>query len=92
MAVDGPGRGSGYVLDSLRSARQALQAGSYEAVIKEAIAFGLDTDTTACIAGGIAGLRWGAAGLPQRWRSAMRGQELVAPLLDALLRRQEVGN
>jgi len=80
------------VLDSLRSARQALQADSYEGVVKSAIAFGLDTDTTACIAGGIAGLKVGASGLPARWCAAMRGKELVRPLLRDLLRHHDLEN
>jgi ADP-ribosylglycohydrolase len=39
---------SGYVLDSLLSARMVLQTGSYEQVVKAAVALGHDTDTTAC--------------------------------------------
>jgi ADP-ribosylglycohydrolase len=78
------GHGSGYVVDSLRSARWALQAGSFEQVVKAAISLGHDTDTTACIAGGIAGIRDGIGALPQRWRVQLRGTELVEPLVDRL--------
>lgn len=78
------GRGSGYVVDSLRSARMVLEAGSYEAVVKAAVALGDDTDTTAAIAGGIAGLRDGLAAIPSRWRDALRGRELLDPILAAL--------
>jgi ADP-ribosyl-[dinitrogen reductase] hydrolase len=80
------GRGSGYVVDTLHSARQALAAGGYEQAVKAAIALGHDTDTTACVAGGIAGIRDGAAAIPARWRDGLRGQEVVAPLLAELLR------
>jgi ADP-ribosyl-[dinitrogen reductase] hydrolase len=80
------GRGSGYVVDCLRSARLALAAGGYEQVVKAAIALGHDTDTTACVAGGIAGLRDGVRAIPERWRTQLRGQELIAPLRDGLLR------
>jgi ADP-ribosylglycohydrolase len=79
------GRGSGYVVDCLRSARQALAAGGYEQVVKAAVALGHDTDTTACVAGGIAGLRDGVQAIPERWRAQLRGQELLAPLRDRLL-------
>ncbi len=79
------GRGSGYVVDCLRSARLALAAGGYEQVVKAAVALGHDTDTTACVAGGIAGLRDGVHAIPERWRLALRGQELLAPLRDRLL-------
>jgi ADP-ribosylglycohydrolase len=79
------GRGSGYVVDCLHSARLALAAGSYAQVVKAAIALGHDTDTTACVAGGIAGLRDGVQAIPEHWRTALRGQELLAPLRDRLL-------
>ncbi len=82
---DIPGRGSGYVVDSLRSARDALREGSYEAVVKYAVALGHDTDTTACIAGGVAGLREGIEAIPTRWLDALRGKEIVEPLVGRLL-------
>jgi ADP-ribosylglycohydrolase len=80
-----PGEGSGYVVDSLRSAYWVQQMGSYEQVVKAAIALGRDTDTTACIAGGVAGIRDGVAAIPQRWREELRGMEIVEPLLSELL-------
>ena len=83
------GFGSGYVVDSLRSARMTLEAGSYESVVRTAIRLGNDTDTTACIAGGIAGIRYGISGIPERWRSMLRGQDIVTPLLKRLLEQHQ---
>ena len=83
-----PGEGSGYVVDSLRSAYWVMQEGSYQEVVRAAIALGHDTDTTACIAGGIAGLRDGISAIPQRWRDDLRGQEIVAPLLSKLIEKR----
>lgn len=81
------GRGSGYVVDCLRSARMVVeQHPTFEGVVKAAIALGHDTDTTACVAGGIAGIRDGSDAIPQRWMRAIRGKELVMPLLHHLLR------
>lgn len=81
-------RGSGYVLDTLWSARHAVEStDSYEACVRRAIAFGHDTDTTAAVAGGIAGLRHGLGGIPVRWREGLRGQALAQPLLARLLAR-----
>ena len=37
------------------------------------------------IGGGIAGLTYGVQGIPERWRSALRGHDLVEPLLKKLL-------
>jgi ADP-ribosylglycohydrolase len=82
------GGGSGYVVDCLHSARGAVQAGSFEQVVKAAVALGHDTDTTACVAGGIAGLREGVGAIPQRWRDQLRGKELLQPLLQGLLRHR----
>jgi ADP-ribosyl-[dinitrogen reductase] hydrolase len=79
------GRGSGYVVDCLHSARRAVAAGPYEQAVKAAIALGNDTDTTASVAGGIAGLRDGVAAIPDRWRQALLGRERLDPLVYELL-------
>lgn len=81
------GRGSGYVVDSLRSARQCFDAGDYEAVVRAAIRLGNDTDTTAAIAGGIAGLRDGIGAIPARWREALPDTAQFEPLIAQLLDR-----
>jgi ADP-ribosylglycohydrolase len=59
--------------------------GGFEAVVKAAVALGNDTDTTAAVAGGIAGLRDGIAAIPHRWREALRGRDLYEPLLRKLV-------
>lgn len=79
------GHGSGYVVDCLRSARMTLEAGCYEDVVRAAVLLGNDTDTTACVAGGIAGIRDGISGIPERWKSMLHGQDIIAPLLKGLL-------
>jgi ADP-ribosylglycohydrolase len=76
-----PGRGTGYVVDSLRSARWCVAQGSYERVVRAAVALGHDADTTACLAGGVAGLRDGVSAVPARWRQMLRGAEIYRPLL-----------
>ena len=83
-----PGDGSGYVVDCLRSARGAMREGSYEAVVKAAIALGGDTDTTACVAGGVAGLRDGVKAIPVRWRNALRGREICNPIIERLVEQR----
>ncbi len=81
------GTGSGYVVDCLHSARLACQGEDFESVIKKAVSFGNDTDTTATVAGGIAGLRFGIKGIPKRWLKLLRGREMLDPLLERLLER-----
>ena len=79
-----PGTGSGYVVDCLRSVRDALRQPDYESVVKYAIGLGNDTDTTACIAGGVAGVRGGVKAIPARWRNALRGREICNPIIEKL--------
>ena len=86
LPVDDEVRGSGYVVDSLRAALWTNDNhSSFEETVKAAVALGEDTDTTAAIAGGIAGLKYGLEGIPPRWRESLRGRELYEPLLEKLL-------
>ncbi len=81
-----PGSGSGYVVETLRGARWAVELNErFEDVVRAAISLGWDTDTTACVAGGIAGIRDGVGAIPARWLEALRGRELAEPLLRRLL-------
>lgn len=86
------GSGGGYVVDCLHSARAALAHADYESVVKHAIALGNDTDTTAAVAGGLAGVLFGVDAIPARWRQQLRGRELLDPLLDALLDALDLGD
>jgi ADP-ribosylglycohydrolase len=80
------GRGSGYVIDTLRSARMCIERhATYEDAVRAAVALGDDTDTTAAVVGGIAGLREGIDAIPMRWRDALHGREIVDPLMARLL-------
>ena len=78
--------GGGHVADAFWSAWEAVEGSdSYEAAVTRAVRFGHDTDTTAAIAGGLAGIRWGIAGIPVAWLARMRGHDLAGPLVDRLL-------
>jgi ADP-ribosylglycohydrolase len=84
-----PSQGSGYVVDSLWSAiRCVLATSDYEGCVRSAIALGNDTDTTACIAGGLAGIFYGEHGIPDRWITALNGKVIVEDLLSRLARIQ----
>ncbi|MDT8837800.1 ADP-ribosylglycohydrolase family protein [Paraburkholderia fungorum] len=82
-------RGTGYVLDTIWSARKALEEESFEHVARRAILFGHDTDTTAAVACGLAGIRFGIEGIPVRWMARLRGFEIVEPLLARLIARPD---
>jgi protein-tyrosine phosphatase len=81
--------GTGYVLDSFWSAWDAMAgAGNLEDAVRRAIAYGHDTDTTAALAGGLAGAHWGWESIPRAWLRGMRGRAIVTPLVDRLLERE----
>lgn len=81
------GGGTGYVVDCLRSAFMILeQASGYEDAVKRAVLLGHDTDTTACVTGGLAGIRYGLQEIPKRWLQMLREREKVEKLLAELWR------
>lgn len=81
------GNGTGYVVDCLRSAFMVLeQTSNYEEAVKQAVLLGNDTDTTACVTGGLAGILYGFSGIPKSWRAMLREKEKAAELLEKLLR------
>ncbi|MFC4101174.1 ADP-ribosylglycohydrolase family protein [Paenibacillus xanthanilyticus] len=58
----------GYVVHTLEAALWCLlHASSYEEAVLEAINLGDDTDTTGAVAGGLAGIIYGAASIPSHW-------------------------
>lgn len=78
--------GRGLVIDSFWSAWDAFAgAKDYRETVERAIRYGRDTDTTACIAGGLAGIHWGTDGIPAEWLDGMRGREVVGPIVDRLI-------
>lgn len=53
-------RGSGYVIDTLWTAIDCMEkSASYASAVKAAVSYGNDTDTTACVTGGLAGIKYG---------------------------------
>lgn len=84
-ALNNEPKGSGYVVDSLCAVKRALQMSDYQQAVRYAISLGGDTDTTACLVGGIIGLRDGLTGIPQHWKEQLRGRSLYEPLLAKLM-------
>jgi len=81
-----PRTGRGFVLDSFWSAWDAFAGASdFASAVERAIHFGNDTDTTAAIAGGLAGIRWGWDGIPLAWRRGLRGHAVSQPMIDRLV-------
>lgn len=78
-------RGTGYVLDTIWSAQKALEQDAFEDVARIAILFGHDTDTTAAVACGLAGIKFDIDGMPARWLEQLRGFEIAEPLIHRLV-------
>jgi len=59
---------SGYVLHTLEASIWCfLTTDSYEKAVLRAVNLGEDTDTTASVTGGLAGLLYGVESIPQKW-------------------------
>jgi len=76
---------SGYVVHSLQTAlHDGLGAKSAEEAIVTAVNRGGDTDTIGAIAGAVAGARFGASQLPDRWQSAISEADELETLAEQL--------
>ncbi|MDO4807861.1 MAG: ADP-ribosylglycohydrolase family protein [Coriobacteriales bacterium] len=53
----------------------------YAPCVLEAINLGSDTDTTACVAGALAGAAYGIDAIPEAWREALRGADVLEATL-----------
>lgn len=80
------GQGTGYVLDSLNTAFMILlDSAGYEDCIKAAIKLGEDADTTACIVGGLAGIYYSIADIPEEWqRGWLREYDVALAMAEKL--------
>lgn len=68
----------GYVIESIEAALWCLlNTDSYEACVEKAVNFGHDTDTTAAIAGGLAGIYYGYDNIPERWKKEIIRREWI---------------
>jgi ADP-ribosyl-[dinitrogen reductase] hydrolase len=79
-------KSGGFVLDTMSAAFWSfLTTSTLEDAIVEAVALGLDTDTTAAVAGAIAGAHHGVEAIPDRWLQLLQPRETIAHLADQLL-------
>jgi ADP-ribosyl-[dinitrogen reductase] hydrolase len=71
---------SGYVLHTLGASLWCLLTTSnFEECVLKAVNLGGDTDTTGCVAGGLAGVHYGVSAIPEKWiRSLARHEEVEA--------------
>jgi ADP-ribosyl-[dinitrogen reductase] hydrolase len=77
----------GFVLTALRVAFwAAMTAGSFEEAVVSAANLGGDADTNAAVTGALAGARFGAGAIPQRWLEPLHERERLAGAAMRLVR------
>ena len=75
----------GYVVDTLQAALwSVLTTTTFEEAVVTAVGLGGDTDTTAAVAGAIAGALYGGAAIPERWREQVQYHDELESLADRL--------
>jgi ADP-ribosyl-[dinitrogen reductase] hydrolase len=78
-------KGSGYCVAALEAALWAVAgASSFAEAVLRAANLGDDADTTAAIAGQLAGARWGMSGIPNAWVDRLVLRERIVELASRL--------
>ncbi len=81
-------RSSGYVIDTLEAALWCLlNTRSYAEAVLKAVNLGGDTDTTASVTGGLAGIYYGTDGIPAKWIEQIARKVDIIDLADRLAER-----
>ena len=71
-------KSGGYVVDTLEAAVWCLQnTGSYADCVLTAVNLGGDTDTTAAVAGGLAGIFYGFVSIPRKWVDSLQNKDYL---------------
>ena len=84
--------GSGYVIESLESALWCfINSDCFESCVLAAANLGNDADTTAAVAGQLAGAYYGHNGIRQDWREALYQHDEIASLARELYLQSQKG-
>lgn len=76
---------SGYIVDTLEAALWCLlTTDSYEACVLKAVNLGNDTDTIGAVAGGLAGIYYGANSIPRDWLNVLAKIQYIENLCEEL--------
>lgn len=79
-------KSSGYVVDTLQAALWCLiTTRSYPDCMLKAVNLGSDTDTVAAVAGGLAGILYGAESIPEDWLHVLAKKEEIIRLCENFL-------
>jgi ADP-ribosyl-[dinitrogen reductase] hydrolase len=84
---------TGYVLHTLHASLWCLlTTTNFEECVLKAVNLGGDTDTTGCVAGGLAGVHFGLGAIPEKWLRAMARHDEVDALFSRFARLTESGS
>ena len=84
--------GSGYSVASLEAALWCFHhTDTFEAAVLATANLGDDADTTAAIAGQIAGAHYGLGGIPARWLEQLHMRDEIERMAEALFRAASIG-
>jgi ADP-ribosylglycohydrolase len=73
----------GYVIHTLAASLWSLlTTSSFKECVLKAVNLGSDTDTTGCVAGGLAGTYYGLSTIPREWLDALARRDEVESLFD----------
>ena len=73
----------GYVMETLQAALWCLvKTDNYKACVLKAVNLGRDTDTTAAVAGGLAGILYGYDGIPAEWMEKLQRKDSIENILN----------
>jgi len=73
----------GYVIHTLEAALWCIfNTGSYKEAVLKAVNLGGDTDTTACVTGGLAGIIYGAHSIPEEWLQQLAKKDDIESLIE----------
>ena len=74
---------SGYVLHTLTASLWSLlTTASFQECVLRAVNLGGDTDTTGCVAGGLAGVHYGLRAIPEKWLHSLARYDEVESLFN----------
>jgi ADP-ribosylglycohydrolase len=75
-------KSSGYVIHTLEAALWCLlRNDNYADTVLAAVNLGEDTDTTAAVAGGLAGILYGRQGIPREWIDTLACKDMVCSVI-----------
>lgn len=78
-------RSDGYVIHTLEASMWCmLKTDNYKGAVLKAVRLGGDTDTTACVVGGLAGVAYGWQSIPTDWLEAIARKKDIVALCERL--------